>query len=101
MIHTVKSFSIVNEAELDVFLEFLCFFYDPVYVGNLISGSSAFSKSSLHIWKFTCESRAGLGSQAYLGSLVAVVPIPSPHWDFSFLCDGAHLVTAQVVTWVS
>ena len=53
VIHTVKSFSIVNEAELDFFLEFLCFFYDPVYVGNLISGSSAFSKSSLHIWKFS------------------------------------------------
>ena len=50
--HTVKGFSIVNEAELDVFLEFSCFFYDPTDVGNLISGSSAFSKSSLNIWKF-------------------------------------------------
>ena len=50
MIHTVKGFSIVNEA--DIFLEFPCFFYDPVDVGNLISGSSAFSKSSLNIWKF-------------------------------------------------
>ena len=53
MIHTVKSFSIVNEAELDVFLEFACFFYDPGNVGNLISGSSAFSKPSLYIWKFS------------------------------------------------
>ena len=43
-IHTVKGFSIVNEAEVDAFLEFLCFFYDPTDVGNLISGSSAFSK---------------------------------------------------------
>ena len=51
--HTVKGFSIVNEAELDVFLEFSCFFYDPTDVGNLISGSSAFSKSSLNIWKFS------------------------------------------------
>ena len=51
MIHSVKDFSIVNEA--DVFLEFSCFFYDPVDVGNLISGSSAFSKSSLNIWKFS------------------------------------------------
>ena len=51
MIHTVKGFSIVNEA--DIFLEFPCFFYDPVDVGNLISGSSAFSKSSLYIWKFS------------------------------------------------
>jgi len=46
VIHTVKGFSIVNEAEVDVFLEFSCFFYDPTDVGNLISGSSAFSKSS-------------------------------------------------------
>ena len=52
VIHIVKGFGIVNEAELDIFLEFSCFFYDPVDVGNLISGSSAFSKSSLYIWKF-------------------------------------------------
>ena len=49
--HTVKGFSIVNEA--DVFLKFSCFFYDPTDVGSLISGSSAFSKSSLYIWKFS------------------------------------------------
>ena len=49
VIHTVKGFSVVNETEVDVFLEFLCFFYDPTDVGNLISGSSAFSKSSLYI----------------------------------------------------
>ena len=53
MIHTVKGFSIVSEAEVDVFLEFSCFFYDPTDAGNLISGSSAFSKSSLNIWKFS------------------------------------------------
>ena len=53
VIHIVKGFSIVNEVEVDVFLEFPCFFYDPVYVGNLISGSSAFSKSSLYIWNFS------------------------------------------------
>ena len=47
MIHTVKGFNIVNEAEVDVFLEFSCFFDDPADVGNLISGSSAFSKTSL------------------------------------------------------
>ena len=52
VIHSVKGFSIVNEAEADVFLEFSCFLYDPADVGNLISGSSAFSKSSLYIWKF-------------------------------------------------
>ena len=50
---TVKGFSIVNEAEVDVFLEFSCFVDDPMGVGNLISGSSAFSKFSLNIWKFT------------------------------------------------
>ena len=53
VIHTVKGFSIVSEAEIYVFLEFSCFFYDPADVGNLISGSSAFSKSSLYIWKFS------------------------------------------------
>ena len=52
MIHTVKGFGIVNKAEIDVFLEFSCFFDDPVDVGNLISSSSAFSKTSLNIWKF-------------------------------------------------
>ena len=53
MIHKVKGFSVVNEAEIDVFLELSCFFDDPADVGNLVSGSSAFSKSSLNMWKFT------------------------------------------------
>ena len=53
VIHTVKGFGIVNKAKIDVFLELSCFFHDPADVGNLISGSSAFSKSSLTIWKFT------------------------------------------------
>ena len=53
VIHTVKGFGIVNKAEIDVFLELSCFFSDPMDVGNLISGSSAFSKTSLNIWKFT------------------------------------------------
>ena len=52
MTHTVKGFSIVNEAEVDVLLEFSCFLYDPEDGGNLISGSSAFFKFSLNIWKF-------------------------------------------------
>ena len=52
VIHAVKSFNIVNESEVDVFLEFPCFFYDPTDVGNLISGSSAISKSSLNLWNF-------------------------------------------------
>ena len=53
VIHTIKGFSIVNKAEVDVFLEFSCFFHDPVDIGNLISGFSVFSKSSLNIWKFS------------------------------------------------
>ena len=52
VIHTVKGFGIVNKAEIDVFLELPCFFDDPADVGNLIPGSSAFSKTSLNIWKF-------------------------------------------------
>ena len=55
VIHTVKGFSIVNETEVDAFLEFPCFVYDPANVGNLISGSSAFSKPSLNIWKFSVQ----------------------------------------------
>ena len=53
VIHTVKDFGIVNKAEVDVFLEFSCFFYDSTDVDNLISGSFAFSKSTLNIWKFS------------------------------------------------
>ena len=53
VIHKVKGFGIVNKAEIDVFLELSCFFNDPSDVANLISGSSAFSKTSLNIWKFT------------------------------------------------
>ena len=53
VIHIVKGFGIVNKAEINVFLELSCYFDDPVDVGNLISGSSAFSKSSLNIWRFT------------------------------------------------
>ena len=61
VIHTVKSFGIVNKAEADVFLELSCFFDDPADVGNLISGSSAFSKFSLNIWKFIVHVLLKLG----------------------------------------
>ena len=60
VIHIDKGFSVVNEAKVDVFLELSCFFDDPAGVGNLISGSSAFSKSSLNIWKFTVHIRWSL-----------------------------------------
>ena len=56
VIHTVKGFSVVNEAEIDIFLEFSYFFDDPTDVGNFISDSSAFSKSSLNIWNFLVHS---------------------------------------------
>ena len=53
VIHTVKDFGIVNKVEVDIFLELSCFFYDPTDVGDLISGSSAFSETNLNIWNFT------------------------------------------------
>ena len=61
MIHTVKAFGLVSKAEVDVFLELSCFFDDPVDIGNLISGSSAFSKTRLNIWKFTAHVLLKLG----------------------------------------
>ena len=65
MIHTVKGFVVVNKAEVDVFQELSCFFSDPADVGNLISGFSAFSKSSLNIWKFTVHVRLKPGLENF------------------------------------
>ena len=65
VIHTVKGFDIVNKAEVDVFLAFPYFFDDPTDVGNLISGSSAFSKSSLNIWKFMVHVLLKPGSENF------------------------------------
>ena len=65
VIHTVKGFGIVNKAEIDVFLELSHFFDDPMDVGNLISGSSAFVKSSLNIWKFTVHMLLKLGLENF------------------------------------
>ena len=69
VIHTVKGFGVVNKAKVDVFLELSCFFNDPTDVGNLISGSSAFSKSSLNIGKFTVHVllKPGLGNSKHCG----------------------------------
>ena len=72
VIHTVKGFGIVIKAEMDVFLELSCFFNDPADVGNLISNSSAFSKTSLNIWKFTVHIllKSGLENfEHYFGSM--------------------------------
>ena len=65
VIHTVKGFGIVNKAETDVSLELSCFFDDPVDVSNLISGSSAFSKTSLNIWKFTVHVLLKIGLENF------------------------------------
>ena len=70
LFHTVKGFGVVNEAE--IFLELSCFFYDLTDVGNLISGSFAFSKSSLNIWKFSVHAALKLGlenSELYFASM--------------------------------
>ena len=71
VIHTIKGFGIVNKAEIDVFLELSGFFNDPVNVGNLISGSSAFSKSSWNIWKFMIHvlSQPGLENFEHYSSI--------------------------------
>ena len=66
VIYTVKGFGIVNKAEIDVFLKLSCFFDDTADVGNLISGSSAFSKTSLNIWKFTLLKPDLVNSEHYL-----------------------------------
>ena len=65
VIHPVKDFGVVNKAEIDVFLEFSCFLNDPEDVGNLISGSSAFSKTILNIWKFTVHVLLKLGLENF------------------------------------
>ena len=69
VIHTVEGFGIVNKAEIYVFLEISCFFNDPADVGNLISGSSAFSKTSLNIWKFSFHKPGLENFEYYLTSM--------------------------------
>ena len=71
VIHTVKDFSVVNEAEADVFLKFPCFLHNPADVGNLISGSSIFSKSSLYRWKFSVHILLKLSLRILIVTLLA------------------------------
>ena len=72
VMHIIKGFGIINKAEADVLLELLCFFDDPVDVGSLISGSSAFSKSSLNVWKFTVHILLKPGLENFEHSLGSV-----------------------------
>ena len=71
VIHTVKDFRVFTEAEIDVFLELSCFFYDPTDVSTLISGSSAFSKSNLNIWKFSVHILLKTGLENFELTLLA------------------------------
>ena len=82
VIHTVKGFGIVNKAEIDVFLELSCFFHDPADVGNLISGSSAFSKTSLNIRKFTVHVllEPGLENLGVIMDGATVSPVANIRW---------------------
>ena len=84
VIHTVNGFSIVNEAEVDAFLEFSCFFYDAIDVGSLSSGSSAFSKSSLNTWKFSVHVLLKPGYTNYMSLLLP----SSMHKNFHLLAEG-------------
>ena len=73
VIHTVKGFRVVNEAEVDVFLKFPCFVYDVLDIGNLISDSSAFSISSLYIWKFSVHMLLKTSLEDFEHNLLCVV----------------------------
>ena len=81
-----KGFSVVNEAEVDIFLEFSCFFYDPTDVGNLISGSSAFSKSSLYIWKFSVH-------------ILLKLSLKNFKHDLASLWNWVHLYSSLIILW--
>ena len=92
VIHTVKGFGIVNKAEIDVFLELSCFFNDLMDVGNLISGSSAFSKTSLNIWKFSVHILLNPGLENFEHFFASVWDKCNGVllWEFAgvaFLCD--------------
>ena len=92
VIHTVEGFGIVNKAEIDVFLELSCFFNDPADIGNLISGSSAFPKSSLNIWKFTVHLLLKSGLENFEHYFTSVwdecnCEVVWAFFGIAFLCD--------------
>ena len=93
MILTVKGYSVVNETEVDIFLELSCFFDDPTDVGNLMSGSSAFSKSSLNIWKFSVHVLLKPGLENFEHYFASVwdecsCAVVWAFFDIAFLWDG-------------
>ena len=85
VIHIVKGFGIVNKAEIDIFLELSCFFHDPADAGNLISGSSAFSKTSLNIWKFMVHLLLKPGLENFEHYFTSV-------WDECNLCGSLSIL---------
>ena len=90
LIHTVKGFSIVNKAEIDLFLELSCFFDDPADVGNLISGSSASSKPSLYIWKYLVHILLKLSLKDFDHHLVSMWN--EPNWTVVLIFFGVALL---------
>ena len=111
LVHRVKGFIIVSEAELDVFLEFSCFFYDPVDVDNLISGSSVFSKCSLDIWKFSIHVLLKTGLENLSITLLACATAAKSLQSCPTLCDPIDgsppgfpfpgILQARTLEWVS
>ena len=97
VVHTVKGFGIVNEAEVDVFLELSCSFDDPTDVGNLISRSPAFSKSSLNIWKFTVHVllKPGIMRNAGLEETQAGIKIAGRNIDNLDFADDTTLMAER------
>ena len=93
VIHTVKGFGIVNKIEIDVFLELFCFFSDPANIGNLISGSSAFCKTSLNIWKFTVHILLKPGFKNFEHYFTSVCSIQFSH---SVVSDSLHVSWVQL-----
>ena len=95
VIHTVKGFGTVNRAEIDVFLELSCFFNDPADVSHLVSGSSAFSKTSLNIWKFTVHVLLKPGLENFEHYFTSFTSARGSGWEEQPHLQGAVAARAQ------